>query len=199
MVSRLTPVDVAISFEDRTYQLGESIRLDVELTPRMDVTAREARVELVCVARFTEIGSRQQYAGIARGDTGVHVMEAFGSDRTSGSRESESVETYDGPTFLQGRKLSNGNPSKNRIRLDVPAELPENVSGYGPRTRAKMEWSIVVSVDVAGARDVTESVPVDISQFVQDDSLTPEQQRERAREAAQQRWESARRGSPTDD
>ena len=199
MVSRLRPVDIAISFEDRPYQLGETIRIDVELTPRGDVTVREARVDLVCLARFTEIGSRQQFAGIVRGDTGFHVMEAFGSDRTSGSRETQSVETYKGPTFLHGRKLSDGIPSKNRIRFDIPAELPEIVSGYGPRTRAKMEWSLIVTVDVAGARDVIESAPVEISQFAQDDSLTPEQRRDHAREAAQQRWESARRGQQTED
>lgn len=199
MVSRLRPVDIAISFDDRTYQLGETIRVDVEVTPRADVTVREGHIELVCLARFTEVGRRQQYTGIARGDTGIHVIEPYGTDQTSGSRESEHTETYRGPTFIYGRDLSEGVPSKRTLRFDIPAELPENVLGYGPRTRAKMEWSIVVSMDVAGARDVTESVPVDISQFAQDDSLTPEQQRERAREAAQERWESARRGKPADD
>ena len=198
MVSRLRPTDITITFEDRPYQLGETIRVDVELIPRVDVTVREARVSLVCLARFTEIGSRQQFAGIARGDTGIHVMESFGSDRTSGSRESEYAETYKGPTFLHGRKLSEGIPSRDRVRLNVPAELPENVSGFGPRTRAKMEWTIVVSVDVAGSRDVSESLPVNVSQFAQDDSLTPEQRHEQAREAAQERWESARRDQRTE-
>ena len=198
MVSRLRPTDITITFEDRPYQLGETIRVDVELIPRVDVTVREARVSLVCLAPFTEIGSRQQFAGIARGDTGIHVMESFGSDRTSGSRESEYTETYKGPTFLHGRKLSEGIPSRDSVRLNVPAELPENVSGFGPRTRAKMEWTIVVSVDVAGSRDVSESLPVNVSQFAQDDSLTPEQRREQAREAAQERWESARRDQRTE-
>ena len=79
-----------------------------------------------------------------------------------------------------------------------PLSFRENVSGFGPRTRAKMEWTIVVSVDVAGSRDVSESLPVNVSQFAQDDSLTPEQRREQAREAAQERWESARRDQRTE-
>ena len=199
MVSRLTPLEIAIGFEDRTYQLGESIRIDVELTPRMDVTVREARVELVCLASFTEVGSSQQYFGIVRGDTGVPMSEPFGSDLTAGSRESEHTETYRGPTFLHGQRLREGTPIRERVRFSIPAELPENVSGYGPRARANMDWSIQVTVDVAGARDMSEPVPVHVSQFAQDDSLTPEQQRDRAREAAQERWDNARRGKPTDD
>ena len=199
MVSRLRPIDIAISFEDRTYQLGESIRVDVEVTSRGDVTVREARVELVCLARYTEIGKRQQFAGIARGDTGFHVQEPFGSDLTSDTRETESKFTYPGPTFAKELSLSEGVSNRSRLRLDVPTELPEIVAGSGPRSRAKTEWSIVVSADVAGARDVSESVPVDISQFAQDDGLTSEQRREQAREAAQQRWESARRGNREDD
>lgn len=198
MVSRLKPVDIAISFDDRTYQLGETIRVDVEVTPRVDVTIREGRIELICLARFTEVGRRQQYTGIVRGDTGIPMSEPFGSDLTGGSREAEHTETYSGPTFIYGRELSEGVPSKRTLRFDIPAELPENVLGYGPRTRAKMEWTIAVTIDVAGARDVSESAPVNISLFAQDDSLTPEQRREQAREAAQQRWESARPGQSTD-
>lgn len=199
MVSRLRPVDIAISFDDRTYQLGETIRIDVVVTPKVDVTVREARVELVCLARYTEIGKRQQFAGIARGDTGFHVQEPFGSDLTSDTREAESAFSYPGPTFMKELILSTGSPNRHRLKLDVPSELPESVSGFGPRSRAKTEWSIRVSMDVASARDVSESAPVNISQFAQDDSLTPEQRRDRAREAAQERWESARRGQPTDD
>ena len=199
MVSRLRPIDISITFEDRAYQLGETIRVDVEVTPHMDVTVREAHMEIVCLARYTEIGQRQQYLGLARGDTGLPVSERFGSDLTSASLESESAFTYPGPTFVKELRLSTGSPNRHRLTLDVPAELPENVSGFGPRSRAKTDWSIVVSVNVAGARDVSESVPVNISQFAQDDSVTPEQRRDQAREAAQHRWESARRGQPTED
>lgn len=198
MVSRLRPIGIAITFEDRAYQLGETIRVGVEVTPQTDVTIREARGYIVCLARYTEIGKRQQFAGIARGDTGVPVPESFGSDLTADTRESQSEFTYPGPTFMKELRLSAGTPNRHRVSLDVPSELPEIVAGFGPRSRAKTEWSIHVSMDVAGARDVSESAPVNISQFAQDDSLTPEQRREQAREAAQQRWESARRGQPTD-
>ncbi len=67
MVSRLRPIDISITFEDRAYQLGETIRVDVEVTPHMDVTVREAHMEIVCLARYTEIGQRQQYLGLAGG------------------------------------------------------------------------------------------------------------------------------------
>ena len=199
MVSRLRPIDIAITFDDRAYRLCETIRVDVELTPRVGVTVRKARMEIVCLARYTEIGQRQQFAGIARGDTGVPVPEPFGSDLTSGTQQSESEFTYSGPTFLKDVRLSEGASNRSRVRLDIPSELPEIVAGSGPRSRAKTEWSVVVIVDVAGARDVTESVQVNISQFAQDNSLTPEQRRNQARKAAQRSWESARHGQRTKD
>ena len=199
MVSRLKPIDIAISFRDRAYRLGETIPVDVSLTPCINVTVREARMKLVCRARYTEIGQRQQFAGIARGDTGTPVPERFGSDLTSASLETESAFTYSGPTLVKDLRLSTGSPNTRRVRLDIPSELPEIVAGFGPRSRAKTGWSIVVSVNVAGARDVSESVSVNISQFAQDDSMTPEQRRDRARESAQRRWEGARQSQRTDD
>ena len=198
MVSRLRPVDIIVSFEDRAYQFGETIEVDVELRSRVDISVREARMELACLARYTEIGRRQHRVGMTRSESTLGVSEPFGSDLTSAAVETESRHTYRGPTFLRRLRLKAGSPNRNRLGLEIPTDLPENVSGFGSRSRAKMLWSIVVSVDVAGARDVSSSMPVDISLSAQDDLLTVEQRRDQAREAAQLRWEAARRDQRTD-
>ena len=54
MVSRLRPLDLAISFEERTYELGETIDLTFELTPHRDCHIREGRVDLMVEERWTE-------------------------------------------------------------------------------------------------------------------------------------------------
>ncbi len=48
MSSRLFPLGVKVSFEDRVYGLGETINLALELSPKRDMQAREGRVDLVC-------------------------------------------------------------------------------------------------------------------------------------------------------
>ena len=43
MISRLRPLEIELSFEDRTYRLGDSIDLEVALSPRRDCLVREGR------------------------------------------------------------------------------------------------------------------------------------------------------------
>ena len=54
MISRLRPLDLAISFKERTYGLGERIDLTIEMTPHRDCHVREGRVDLMVEARWTE-------------------------------------------------------------------------------------------------------------------------------------------------
>ncbi len=71
MLSRLFPLGVKISFEDRVYKLGETIDITVELSPRRDMEVREGRVDLVCEESyqetFTVTRSRYRAVGSPRG------------------------------------------------------------------------------------------------------------------------------------
>ena len=53
MLSRMRPVDVEVSFDNRTYHLGDNIDLTIELTPRRDCQVREARVDLIVKETWT--------------------------------------------------------------------------------------------------------------------------------------------------
>ena len=55
MLSRLFPLGVKISFEDRVYRLADTINLTVELTPRRSIQVREGRVDLVCEEVWREV------------------------------------------------------------------------------------------------------------------------------------------------
>ena len=54
MISRLRPLELTTSFQERTYRLGETIDLAIKLTPRIDCEIREGRVDLVVEERWTE-------------------------------------------------------------------------------------------------------------------------------------------------
>ena len=55
MLSRLLPFGVEVCFEDRPYELGETVNLTLQLSPKSGIEVREGRVDLVCDARYTEV------------------------------------------------------------------------------------------------------------------------------------------------
>ena len=48
MVYKLKSLELGLDFEDRGYELGDTINVRVNLTPNGDVDVREARIDLVC-------------------------------------------------------------------------------------------------------------------------------------------------------
>ena len=56
MVYKLKPLELSFQFEDREYNLGDTVDIQVNLKPAGDVSVREARVDLVC----EEVYSRNQ-------------------------------------------------------------------------------------------------------------------------------------------
>ena len=54
MVHRLDPLDLGLDFNDRSYRLGETIDVRVEITAKGRIAIREAGVELLCDQTFAE-------------------------------------------------------------------------------------------------------------------------------------------------
>ena len=52
MVYKLKPLELSFDFDDRQYELGDTVQIRVELLPNTDVRLREARVDLICEERF---------------------------------------------------------------------------------------------------------------------------------------------------
>ena len=190
MVSRLNPVDIGLSFEDMSYQLGDEIRGDLELVARRDIVIRKARIDLVCKVTFTELGRL--------------VPETRGMGRTSHYRPVPSQEpvevsetrTFRGEPFMPGRRLRSGSKVTERVVVSVPAELPEEAGGTRNRSKANLDWTLTATLDVSGGRDVTASAPIRIGYFSSTESLSAaelERRREVARRAAQESWDQSRR------
>ncbi len=155
MVSRLFPMGINIAFEHRPYKLGETIDLTVELVPRRDIEVREARVELVRYARYTEvttvlvppIPSRNPRLLTNRMSMAVHkrVSETYRDAYVQGSA-----------VFLRGARLPSGRPSTYNFRLEIRPERPARQSD-------STRWRLVTTVDVVGARRITARRTVNVA------------------------------------
>ena len=53
MLSRLRPLKMAVSAEERSYLRGETVDIRVEIKANRDTEVREGRLDLVCKERYT--------------------------------------------------------------------------------------------------------------------------------------------------
>ena len=141
MVSKLRPLDVTVDFAGRTYKLGETIDVAVELRAKRDVEVREGRVDLVCEERWTENFWVKQYSGAWGGITVGTVPKVDLKEHT---------ETYASSSFrfLQDSQLAAGRTEVHRARLEFPSEAPPHAAD------GTVKWTVVTTVDVVRGRDV---------------------------------------------
>ena len=194
MVSRLRALTMKLAFDGRQYELGDTIDVSVDISPKSDIDVREGRVELKCDMRYTEATAVmvRPRGGGGRGGA-VIASPAVAKQVTA---EHEETYTQSSVVFLQDTQLRSGTASAYKVRLGIPKELPANVAGSSTRGRARLKWSVVASVDIARARDVTASRAVRVlglssSRKAGGSKLTPEQRSENARKAARARWAKA--------
>ncbi len=150
MISRIRPLNLNVTFEDRPYKLGETVNLVVELDARGDAEVREGRVDLVCEERYTEVYVRQFPAthGLAgRGSMGPSVrIPGYSKQVTERHRDTY---VHSSVTFLKDTRLQSGTPAVFNVKLEIQLDPPPHA------TKGTVKWELVTSVDVAKARDVT--------------------------------------------
>ena len=145
MVTRLFPLNVKVSFEDRPYKLGETINLTVELSPRRDMEIREGRVDLVCEEVWREVFTVMMPV---RGHSPYAREHApsVPQQRTNTHREAF---VHSSVVFLENAQLRSGVAASYNLRLDIDTEPPPHAD------KATLSWRLKTTVDVAGARDIT--------------------------------------------
>jgi hypothetical protein len=160
MVYKLKPLELGLDFDDRDYELGDTIDIRVELTPNGDVDVREARADLVCEQRYT-----RNESGIAMGMGGSGVIQGGRLLQTtdyvpSSSWVSERTESYvhSSVAFLKGELLRSGVRSTRTVRLQVePGPPPRLDDAQDLQRDAKSAWSfkwrLVASVNIVRGRD----------------------------------------------
>lgn len=161
MVSRLRPLDVMLTFEDRLYKLGETITCEVELLAKADADVREARIDLVCQVHWVETYTVMAPAvmpsrsGATVGPTGgVYVPPSIPKHVSKEHKESY---VHSSVVFLQDAQLQSGRKSAYQARLEIQPETPDNAE------KGTVTWSIVAAVDISRARDINKREKVRVT------------------------------------
>ena len=149
-LSRLYPLDMTLTFDDRLYSLGDTIHILAELTPRRDVVIREARLELVCeedfVISYTIMSPGQPSLSSHRTPGEVYVSPPLMRQRVK--KEEREAYVHSSVQFLSDATLQQGSPVQYGIDLFINTQSPPRVSV------ARIEWRLEGFVDVVMARDV---------------------------------------------
>ena len=158
MISRLRPLDLAISFRERRYRLGEPIDLRVELTPRRDCEVRMGRMDLMVEEQWTDrsIVSYEKPVVQTGPRGGVRVIGTTTETREI-VREHKEKYAHSSVAFLEATRLDTGKSARYSVRLQIQAEPPARAN------EAKVRWWLQTVIDVAGARDVRVRTKVDIA------------------------------------
>ena len=143
MVTRLFPLSVKVSFEDRPYKLGETINLTMELSPKRDIEVREGRVDLVCEEVWREVFTVMMPV---RGHS-PYAREHAPSVPQQRTKTSREALVHSSVVFLKDTRLAAGRTAIYNARLEIEPEPPHAREG-------KVSWRLVTTADIAGARDI---------------------------------------------
>ncbi len=148
-LSRLYPLDMNLTFDDRPYSLGETIRVLVELAPRRDVVVREARVDLVCeedfVMSYTIMSPGRPSLSSHRTPGEVYVSPPLLRQRVK--KEEREAYVHSSVPLLGETTLQRDTAVQYEVDLFINTQSPPRVSV------ARIEWRLEGFVDVVMARD----------------------------------------------
>jgi hypothetical protein len=160
MVYKLKPLELGIDLEDREYELGDAINVQVTLTPNGDVRVRQARVDLVCEETYT-----RSERGIVMGVGGAQGIQGGNplttTDYVSGSSwTNQRTESYvhSSVVLLEDTTLRSGSPITRSARLQIRRELPKHFDEAAELQRDansswSFKWRLLARVNVFRGRD----------------------------------------------
>jgi hypothetical protein len=161
MVFRLRPLDVTLTFEDRSYKLGETISCTVELVAKADIDVREARIDLVCQVHWAESytvmvpAAMPSRSGAMVGPTGGAFIPPKVPKQVSKDHKESYI--HSSVVFLQDAQLQSDSRNMYQARLEIQPETPANAE------RGTVSWSVVAAIDIARARDVNKKEKVRVT------------------------------------
>lgn len=156
MVHRLDPLDLGLEFDDRSYRLGETVAVRVEMTAKGRVTIRDASLKLVCDQKFAEsytVSGPGLYANTTGSVPRPDISSQVGSERIESYAHSMAA-------LISDVTLESGEQRAVDVRLEIgaspPRRLKDSTALEGDAARSwSFSWRLVVSVDVAGGRDAS--------------------------------------------
>ena len=161
MISRLRPIDVSVSFDDRDCKLGESIDVTVQMKPNRDCHVREGRIDLMVEERWTERSTLTVdipiIQSVSSGFGGSAQQMGTTTEIRQVVKDHKETSPNSSVVFLEAAHLSSGRRVEHRVRLEVRTDTPTRTGD------AKVKWWLQTVLDVAGARDIKPRQKVKIS------------------------------------
>ena len=127
MVSRVRPIDVSVSFDDRTYKLGEAIDLTIEMSPNRECQVREGRAGLMLEERWTERSTLSYEKPIfGQGSVRGGAPRQIGTETVTKdvSKDHKETSVHSSVVFLENVQVQPGSPARHAVRLQIQREAP---------------------------------------------------------------------------
>ena len=137
---------MGVVLEDRSYKLGDTIRLQVALTAKRDCQVSEGRVDLVCEERYSENFATVVPDIAALKARSVDLSRAFPSPNVSQRETREHTDTYvhSSAVFLKGWRLRARLKRVYYVKLSIRLEPPPHAG--------ETDWWIETVVDAGGRK-----------------------------------------------
>ena len=152
-------------FEDRSYKLGETIDIDLELKARRDVVIREGRVDLICQEYYkqtTTVTYLEDYAKRNHGWKKLTKPYVTFTDNRQVTRTRNETYSHSSAVFLTDNRLRSGATSRHRVRLAIGPERTEHMSD-STVTEGEVPWALVAAFDLAQALDASQRQPIKVA------------------------------------
>ena len=160
MVYKLKPLELTLDFEDRAYELGDTINIRVTLTPNGDVDVREARVDLLCEERFSQHESGVVMGLSGRAGIAGQKMRVTTDYLPASSWVSQRTESYihSSAVFINDARIRSGHPSIHIAKVQIQPKPPTHLDEARDLQRDSksswtFKWTLVVTVNVVRGRD----------------------------------------------
>tara|TARA_B100000809_G_scaffold192254_1_gene191057 strand:+ start:294 stop:878 length:585 start_codon:yes stop_codon:yes gene_type:complete len=155
MVYKFNPLEMVLDFEDRVYELGDTVKVQVTLTANGASNVRGGRIDLVCEEHYSQTGTTfvpDTYAS----STGAGQGTA-GSTRNVG-KERKKIVVHSTVSFLEPGRIVGGTPSVHTTSLQVqPSPPPHFEESIALQADAQsswtFSWTLVATVDVVRGRN----------------------------------------------
>ncbi len=145
-------LEVELSFEDRTFTLGNTIDVRVALNAKRDVIVRQGRVDLVYEVRWVAPDTvHQPMVRLSRPGPGGHMMSSYAL-RVPTKKIVEHKHSYvlGSAGFLERTRLEAHMDGGYNVQITIHNDDPP----YAFIKGASITWSLVAIFDVARAVDV---------------------------------------------
>ena len=151
MATRKPSLDAEISFEDRTYEAGDTVHTTIQLNPSADRSVRRVTAYLVRNSSSTESSAFMGYKDINDAKFGA----TRGGFRVRGHMETKRMHDTETQTKVYGevvldedRRLTRGMPVSLRTQFRIPADIPAIARD------SKVTWVVSAGIDVVRGRDL---------------------------------------------